>query len=205
MVNLIEILLFFQKKKKNHIHTRLIRQIQIMWQCVKSVFFSQSSIKIMDSGYGLRAKINIFIRHIIGARNIKHVFDFRRGKKKKKKYQTLYDPRFLTEHPSFTLRPAGTVTFSIGSVNSGSSVFAEKTKRKNFIYFYCECFRNYLCANTLVDAFVRNSVTTRAFINRSAQVSRSDVSNRTSDKRRFRRLLRHTVVHSERQPRFRGG
>lgn len=46
--------------------------------------------------------------------------------------QTLYDPRFLTEHPSFTLRPAGTVTFVMGSVNSGSSAITETTK----IYFY---------------------------------------------------------------------
>lgn len=47
---------------------------------------------------------------------------------KKKKYQTLYDPRFLTEHPSFTLRPAGTVTFTMGSVNSGSTTITETTK-----------------------------------------------------------------------------
>jgi len=46
-------------------------------------------------------------------------------------YQTLYDPRFLTEHPSFTLRPAGTVTFVMGSVNSGSPEITETTK----IYF----------------------------------------------------------------------
>lgn len=50
----------------------------------------------------------------------------------KKIYQTLYDPRFLTEHPSFTLRPAGTVTFVMGSVNSGSPAITETTK----IYFY---------------------------------------------------------------------
>jgi hypothetical protein len=34
---------------------------------------------------------------------------------------TLYVPRFLTEQASLTLRPAGTVIFSICSVNSGSS------------------------------------------------------------------------------------
>lgn len=99
--------------------------------CKESVFFSQGSIKIMDSGFG-RRKIIIIIRNIYiykgGYRNIKHVFDFRR----KKKYQTLYDPRFLTEHPSFTLRPAGTVTFTIGSVNSGSPIITETTKY--FIY-----------------------------------------------------------------------
>lgn len=34
---------------------------------------------------------------------------------------TLYDPRFFTEHASLMLRPAGTVIFSMTSVNSGSS------------------------------------------------------------------------------------
>lgn len=34
---------------------------------------------------------------------------------------TLYDPRFFTEHASLMLRPAGTVMFSMTSVNSGSS------------------------------------------------------------------------------------
>jgi len=53
---------------------------------------------------------------------------------------TLYDPRFLTEQPSLTLRPAGTVTFSMYSVNSGSStttvkhnILREKTFKNEFI------------------------------------------------------------------------
>lgn len=46
--------------------------------------------------------------------------------------RTLYDPRFLTEHPSFTLRPAGTVTFTMGSVNSGSSVITGTNKKTIF-------------------------------------------------------------------------
>lgn len=61
----------------------------------------------------------------------------------KKKNLTLYDPRFLTEHPSFTLRPAGTVTFVMGSVNSGSPAITETTK----IYFYAlllEYFQYYV-------------------------------------------------------------
>lgn len=37
---------------------------------------------------------------------------------------TLYDPKFFTEHANFTLRPAGTVMFSMTSVNSGSSITA---------------------------------------------------------------------------------
>lgn len=44
----------------------------------------------------------------------------------------MYDPRFLTEQPSLTFLPAGTVTFSITSVNSGSSTTAKnKQKQKN--------------------------------------------------------------------------
>lgn len=44
---------------------------------------------------------------------------------------TLYDPKFFTEHANFTLLPAATVTFSIWSVNSGSSPFGAETKEKN--------------------------------------------------------------------------
>lgn len=40
---------------------------------------------------------------------------------------TLNEPKFLTEHAMRTFRPAGTVTFSIISVNSGSST-AENQK-----------------------------------------------------------------------------
>lgn len=43
---------------------------------------------------------------------------------------TLNDPKFLTEHPSFMFRPAGTVMFSICSVNSGSSTIAENRHEK---------------------------------------------------------------------------
>lgn len=41
---------------------------------------------------------------------------------------TLYDPKFLTEQPNLTFLPAGTVTLSITSVNSGSSNIAGKKK-----------------------------------------------------------------------------
>lgn len=46
--------------------------------------------------------------------------------------RTLYDPRFFTEHASFILRPAGTVIFSMTSVNSGSSGSAAKGEKKNY-------------------------------------------------------------------------
>lgn len=39
---------------------------------------------------------------------------------------TLNGPRFFTEQASLTFRPAGTVIFSIISVNSGSSDTARK-------------------------------------------------------------------------------
>lgn len=56
---------------------------------------------------------------------------------------TLYDPRFLTEQASLTLRPAGTVTFSMTLVNSGSSTTTAhvgemvKTIRDVLAYYHC--------------------------------------------------------------------
>lgn len=51
---------------------------------------------------------------------------------------TLNDPKFLTEHAIRTFLPAGTVTFSMISVNSGSSATASKSverkKAKEFHY-----------------------------------------------------------------------
>lgn len=43
---------------------------------------------------------------------------------------TLYGPRFFTEQASFTFLPAGTVIFSIISVNSGSSATTETERMK---------------------------------------------------------------------------
>lgn len=43
---------------------------------------------------------------------------------------TLYEPRFFTEHANLTFRPAGTVIFSMRSVNSGSSESAVAKKRE---------------------------------------------------------------------------
>lgn len=82
----------------------------------------------MDSGFGRWGKIIMYINIYRGI-VILSTYSISDGKNK---YQTLYDPRFLTEHPSFTLRPAGTVTFTIGSVNSGSPIITETTKY--FIY-----------------------------------------------------------------------
>lgn len=53
---------------------------------------------------------------------------------------TLYEPRFFTEHASFTLRPAGTVMFSMTSVNSGSSRTAEMGKKEAK---HTRCVRKY--------------------------------------------------------------
>lgn len=47
---------------------------------------------------------------------------------------TLYDPKFFTEHASLIFRPAGTVIFSMVSVNSGSSDSAENRKKRKIIY-----------------------------------------------------------------------
>lgn len=43
----------------------------------------------------------------------------------------MYVPRFLTEHASLMLRPAGTVIFSMTSVNSGSSGKARQGKENS--------------------------------------------------------------------------
>lgn len=49
---------------------------------------------------------------------------------------TLKDPKFFTEHANLTFLPAGTVTFSITSVNSGSSVITvNRMKEKHELIF----------------------------------------------------------------------